>query len=110
MQLKTRFFMAIISGELGKTDDKGVIVELKDFKKYFSDVTTDYVNSFLPAATIEKGLSSMSHTKYVFRLKKGIYRAHPDALEDQTRLLNKSHNSAIETMMIRCLQKDDMAS
>jgi len=37
----------------------------------------------------------MSHTKFVFRLKKGIYRVHPDALEEQMHLLSKDHNSAI---------------
>jgi len=38
------------------------------------------VMSFLPAATIEPRQVSMSHTKFVFRIRKGVYRLHEDAL------------------------------
>jgi len=86
MQLKERFLNAIISGELGRTDDEGVIVETGEFKKYFSDIKSDYVNSFLPAVTIEKGRCSISHTKYLFRIRKGTYRVHPDAIKEQIRI------------------------
>jgi len=55
-------------------------VTLKAFKAYFSDIKTDYINSFLPAATFEPGQSSVSHTKYLFRVRKGAYLIHPDAL------------------------------
>jgi len=63
-----------------------VIVERREFKKYFSDIKSDYVNSFLPVATIEKGRCSISHTKYLFRIKKGTYRVHPDAIKEQIRI------------------------
>jgi len=79
--LKQRFLQAVVSGELGVLDDQGVIVTLKDFRDYFSDIKTQYVMSFLPAATIEVGQQSASHTKFVFRLRKGVYRVHPDAIE-----------------------------
>lgn len=78
MQLKERFLAAVLSGELGARDDHGILVELKEFKKYFSDVPRNYVGSFLPAATIEPGQYSMTSTKYVFRIKQGIYRIHPE--------------------------------
>lgn len=81
MTLKLRFLDAICAGELGKEDEYGVIVTLKDFKQYFSDVKTDYINSFLPAAVIEIGQYSSTHTKFTFRIKKGIYRVHPDTIE-----------------------------
>ena len=81
MQLKDRFIEAVRSGELGSTDDYGVIVSLKDFKEYFSDIKSDYLNSFLPAATIEVGQYSATHTKFVFRIKKGLYRVHKDLLK-----------------------------
>ncbi len=81
MQLKDRFIEAVISGELGKIDDYGVTVSLKEFKKYFSDIKSDYLNSFLPAATIEVGQYSATHTKFVFRVKKGLYRVHNDLLK-----------------------------
>ena len=86
MQMKERFLNAIISGELGKPVDFGVIVKLTEFKKYFSDIQTLYINSFLPAAVIETGQYHATHTKYLFRIKKGIYRVHPHAIEDQVNI------------------------
>jgi len=80
MTLKDRFIKAIQSGELGRVEEQGVIVTLKEFKAYFSDVETQYNMSFLPAATIEPGRSAMSHTKFVFRLRKGVYLVHGDVL------------------------------
>ena len=81
MTLKERFLDAVSSGALGEVDDFGVVVSLKQFKTYFKDVKSDYINSFLPAAVIEIGQKSTTHTKYVFRVRKGLYRVHPDALQ-----------------------------
>lgn len=81
MTLKKRFLDAVSSGDLGDMDDFGVVVSLKQFKSYFKDVKSDYINSFLPAAVIETGQYSFTHTKYVFRVRKGVYRVHPGALE-----------------------------
>ena len=78
--LKDRFLMAVTNGEIGQVDDCGVIVSLKEFKAHFNDIKSDYINSFLPAATLEPGQCSMSRTKYVFRVSKGIYRVHPEVL------------------------------
>ena len=86
MQMKERFLNAIISGELGKPDDFGMIVTLSEFKKYLSDIQTLYINSFLPAAVIETGQYHTTHTKYLFRVKKGMYRVHPDAIEEQVNI------------------------
>lgn len=83
MQLKDRFLAAVISGELGHRDEHGILVELKEFKQYFRDIPSDYVGSFLPAATIEPGRHHMTHTKYVFRVKPGVYRIHPDITTQQ---------------------------
>lgn len=79
--LKDRFLEAVLQGELGLVTDRGIEFTLKEFKAVFSDITSDYVNSFLPAATIEAGRVEMSHTKFLFRLRKGVYLLHPDALE-----------------------------
>lgn len=84
MTLKERFLDAVSSGALGEVDDFGVVVSLKQFKTYFKDVKSDYINSFLPAAVIETGQQSTTHTKYVFRVRKGLYRVHPDALQAHT--------------------------
>lgn len=78
MQLKERFLAAVLSGVLGRRDEHGIVVELKEFKKYFSDVPRDYAGSFLPAATIEPGRYSMTSTKYMFRVRQGVYRVHPE--------------------------------
>lgn len=82
MTLKQRFLEAISSGDLGEVDDFGVIVSLKQFKVFFMDVKSDYINSFLPAAVIETGQYTATHTKYLFRIRKGVYRIHPDAIEE----------------------------
>ncbi len=93
MTLKDRFLEAISNGELGSIDDFGVIVSLKEFKSYFDDVKSDYVNSFLPAAVIETGQKSISHTKYLFRIRKGIYRVHPDVLQEFKLISNSVYTS-----------------
>ena len=82
MTLKQRFMEAVSSGELGAIDDFGITVSLKQFKSYFQDVKSDYINSFLPAAVIETGQYSATHTKYLFRIRKGMYRVHPDAITE----------------------------
>ena len=78
--LKERFIKAIINGELGRVENSGVIVTLKEFKAYFSEIKTQYVSSFLPAATFEPGQHSITHTSFVFRVRIGVYLVHPDVL------------------------------
>lgn len=78
--LKDRFLMAVVNGELGRQENSGVVVSLKEFKAHFNDIKSDYINSFLPAATIEPGQRSVTNTKYVFRVKKGVYLVHPEVL------------------------------
>ena len=80
--LKTRFIEAIKNGELGTHEPHGTIITLKQFKQYFSEIETQYISSFLPAATLEPGMCTMTHTKFVFRIAKGVYKLHPDLLED----------------------------
>lgn len=78
--LKDRFIEAIVSGELGSIEDRGIVFTLKEFKSVFVDIKTDYINSFLPAATIEPGRKTMTRTKFLFRVRKGVYLVHPDLL------------------------------
>jgi len=82
MLMKERFLSAVTSGQLGCIDNDSVIVELRQFKAYFNDIESDYINSFLPAATIEKGRTIISHTRYLFRIRKGVYRVHPKAIDE----------------------------
>jgi len=80
--LKDRFMAAIKKGELGEIDDQGVVFTLKEFKDTFADIKSDYINSFLPAATIEPGRKTLTHTKFLFRVRKGVYRVHSDLLDN----------------------------
>lgn len=79
--LKMRFFDAVASGHLGTTDDNGTIITMKEFRTYFSDITSQYVNSFLPASTIEVGQCTPTHSRFVFRIRAGVYRLHPDVID-----------------------------
>lgn len=81
MTLKQRFLEAVVKGELGSVDDRGVVVTLKEFKAYFTDIKTDYIHSFLPASTIEVGQLSATHNRFLFRLRKGVYLVHGDAID-----------------------------
>lgn len=81
MTLKQRFLKAVGSGELGKVTELGIIVTVPEFKAFFSDLNVRYSTSFLPAAAIEQGRYRITHTHFVFRLRAGIYRVHPDALK-----------------------------
>ncbi len=80
--LRQRFLDAVCTGQLGTRCDLGVVVTLEEFKAFFSNINRNYVGYFLPAATLEKGRSQMSHTKFVIRLRKGVYLVHPDAFDD----------------------------
>ncbi len=80
MTLKQRFLKAVSSGELGKPTEFGVIVTVLEFKAYFKDVNHEYLETFLPAAVIEPGRNEITSTRYVFRIKHGVYRVHTDAL------------------------------
>jgi len=64
--LKDRLIEAIVSGELGSIEDRGIVFTLKEFKSVFADIKTDYINSFLPTVTIESGLKTMTRTKFCF--------------------------------------------
>ncbi|HED35050.1 MAG TPA: hypothetical protein ENJ08_12700 [Gammaproteobacteria bacterium] len=76
--LKIRFLTAVCKGELGSVTDEGVVVTLDEFRVFFSDITSDYVNSFLPAATLEPGRTQMTPSRFIFRLRLGVYLVHPD--------------------------------
>ncbi|MCW9014790.1 MAG: hypothetical protein OQL06_13515 [Gammaproteobacteria bacterium] len=90
MILKHRFLNAIVSGELGSTTEQGTIVTLKEFKNYFKDIEGQYITSFLPAAVIETGQHSITHTQFLFRIKRGVYRVHPDAIEEHKMLMQNN--------------------
>ena len=86
-QLKDRFLEAVVKGELGSIEISGAVVTLKEFKAFFSDITTQYVSSFMPAATFEPGRFRPTHTKFLFRIRKGAYLIHSDVLVAYMRLM-----------------------
>lgn len=96
MAMKQRFLDAVVKGELGSKEERGVVVTLSEFKIYFKDINTQYSNSFLPAAVIENGQRSVTHTKFLFRIRKGVYLVHPDAIEDHIIMQYTSEKSINE--------------
>ena len=85
--LKDRFFRAVVLGDLGSLENEGVVVRLKEFKRYFKDIKTQYVSSFMPAATFEPGMYTPSHTRFLFRVGKGVYLIHSDVLVGYMRFM-----------------------
>ena len=94
MTLKDSFRDAVASGKLGVSDGFGTVVTLKEFKEYFQDIETGYITSFMPASVIEVGQSTATHTKFLFRIKKGVYRVHPAAIEEFCEKHNKLNKLA----------------
>ncbi len=92
--LRDRFLDAVVKHELGTIEDRGVVVTLKEFKAYFNDIKSDYINSFLPSAAFEPGRSTVTHTKYLYRIRSGVYLVHPDAIEAH-RCRNDEHTQAV---------------
>jgi len=95
--LKNRFLQAIIKGELGTLEKSGVIVTLKEFKSYFSDINTQYLSSFLPAATLEPGQYTLTHTRFLFRVSKGVYLVHPDLLAPFMGVIKQNKMNSLQT-------------
>ncbi len=81
--LKIRFLTAVCKGELGSVTDEGVVITLDEFRDFFPDITSGYVESFLPAATLEPGRTQMTPSKFIFRSQRGVYRVHPDVFGGQ---------------------------
>ncbi|HED34299.1 MAG TPA: hypothetical protein ENJ08_08825 [Gammaproteobacteria bacterium] len=80
--LKVPFLTAVHRGELGTIfDGLGVVITLKAFRAFFSDIRSDYVSSFLPTATLEPSQLQMTPMKFIFRLRPGVYLVHPDVLK-----------------------------
>lgn len=78
--LKERFLTAVRQGDIGESTELGAIVTVGEFKAYFKDINEGYAETFLPSAVIEAGQYSVSQTRFVFRVKNGVYRVHPQAL------------------------------
>ncbi|VAW57907.1 hypothetical protein MNBD_GAMMA11-751 [hydrothermal vent metagenome] len=79
--LKERFVQAINEGELGLIDDYGVYVTRESFTEYFSDIKIQYKTSFLTSSVIEPGRTLASHTRFLFKMGRGLYLVHADLLE-----------------------------
>jgi len=79
--LRQRFLTAVRTGELGTQGEHGVELTTKEFKAFFPDINRNYAGSFLSAAALEEGRTQMTHTQYIIRLRKGMYRVHPDVFK-----------------------------
>lgn len=82
MLLRKRFIKAVMEGKLGHSNHDGTFVTLKEFKAYFSDVEKATACAFMPAATIEIGQNTADDSRFLFRIARGVYKVHPDALKE----------------------------
>lgn len=83
-KLKHQFLDAVISGGIGTQTERGLIVTTKEFVLYFEDKTKskiDYLRSYLPSVSIEAGRQEMKHNRYLFRIGRGIFKIHEDAID-----------------------------
>ncbi len=81
MTLKEQFLSAVAEGKLGSPDPQGgAIVTLQEFKHYFNNVKPSYSSIFLSGSVIETGQYTPTHTRFVFRIAKGVYKVHPAVL------------------------------
>lgn len=81
-KLKHKFLDAVITGQLGRHTDSGIIVTTKEFTQFFGTTEkVDYLRCYLPSVTIEPGRHLMQHNKYLFKMAHGTFRIHPDAIE-----------------------------
>ena len=83
-KLKHHFLDAVIAGGIGERTEKGVIVTTKEFVRYFEKrhkSKSDYLRSYLPSVSIEAGRRDMKHNKFLFRIGRGIFKIHEDAID-----------------------------
>jgi len=84
-KLKYQFLDAVTSGVIGTQTERGLIITTKEFVLYFEDKSKskiDYLRSYLPSVSIEAGRRDMKHNKYLFKMGRGIFKIHEDAITD----------------------------
>jgi len=94
-KLKHYLLDAVISGDIGERTDNGLIVTTKEFVQFFEDKhqsKKDYFRSYLPSVSIEAGRRDMRHNKFLFKVGRGIYKVHEDAIHSH----NAKHIHIIE--------------
>lgn len=82
-KLKHHFLDAVISGGIGKRTERGLIVTTKEFVGYFEkkhNSKNDYLRSYLPSVSIEAGRRDMKHNKFLFKIGRGTFKIHEDAI------------------------------
>jgi len=81
--LKHYLLDAVISGDIGERTERGMILTTKEFVQFFEDKhqsKNDYFRSYLPSVSIEAGRRDMKHNKFLFKIGRGIYKIHEDAI------------------------------
>ena len=82
MELKQLFLEALSNGDMGSIDDQGFVITLEEFERKFPHVAKQNSQGFLPASTLKSGDKSISPDKFLYVLRKDVYRLHPDALDN----------------------------
>ncbi len=86
-KLKHHLLNAVVSGEIGKRTEIGLILTTKEFVQFFEDKHKSkkgYFRSYLPSVSIEAGRRDMRHNKFLFKIGRGIYKVHEDAIHSHT--------------------------
>jgi hypothetical protein len=86
-KLKQHFLDAVISGGIGKRTENGLVITTKEFVQYFEDKLSsknNYLRSYLPSVSIEAGRHEMNHNKFLFKIGRGIYKIHEDAINSHS--------------------------
>ena len=82
-KLKHYLLDAVISGEIGEHTEKELIVTTKEFVDYIAGKHqggNDYCRSYLPSVSIEAGRRERKHNKFLFKVGRGIYKIHENAI------------------------------
>jgi len=84
MELKQLFLEALSNGDMGAIDDLGVVVTLEEFERKFPDTRNMNSAGFLPSSTLDTRDQPVCQDKFLYVVRKDVYRVHPDALDNYT--------------------------
>jgi hypothetical protein len=84
MSLRERLLDAIIDGQLGN----GIVITRQEFITHFPDINELTTGCFLSNSEIETGSHSPTYNHFTMRIGNGIYRIHPQAIQERMQQRN----------------------
>jgi len=80
MLLRKRLMQALENGDIGHSTPLGIEFSSAEYILFFDDLNPLYRRAFLPASTIESGRTQATNVKFLYRIRRGHYRLHHDAI------------------------------